>query len=186
MQIQRLLIISAVKEELSPLFNFLKIQQTNNNLVETDWNKKKIFFGFTGIGMINSAVYTSKFIFESKCDFAIQAGIAGCFNYDNKLGDTVEITHEFISEMFAQDGDKNIEMKRLHSDNAKELIGMETRNYLKEISCYPTSSTVYTPKENSFVERSFRHEGEAVSSAFCYSKQIPHIFWMKCKEAFHT
>jgi futalosine hydrolase len=64
--------------------------------------------------MINSAVYTSKFIFESKCDFAIQAGIAGCFNYDNKLGDTVEITHEFISEMFAQDGDKNIEMKSLN------------------------------------------------------------------------
>jgi futalosine hydrolase len=114
MQIQRLLIISAVKEELSPLFNFLKIQQTNNNLVETDWNNKKIFIGFTGIGMINSAVYTSKFIFESKCDFAIQAGIAGCFNYDNKLGDTVEITHEFISEMFAQDGDKNIEMKSLN------------------------------------------------------------------------
>jgi futalosine hydrolase len=114
MQIQRLLIISAVKEELSPLFNFLKIQQTNNNLVEIEWNSKKIFFGFTGVGMINSAVYTSKFIFESKCDFAIQAGIAGCFNYDNKLSETVEITHEFISEMFAQDGEKNIEMKSLN------------------------------------------------------------------------
>jgi len=113
MQIQRLLIISAVKEELIPLLNFLKLEQTNNNLVETDWNNKKIFIGFTGIGMINSAVYTSKFIYESKCDFAIQAGIAGCFNYDNKLGQTVEITHEFISEMFAQDGEKNIEMKSL-------------------------------------------------------------------------
>jgi futalosine hydrolase len=135
MQIQRLLIISAVKEELSPLFNFLKIQQTNNNLVEIEWNSKKIFFGFTGVGMINSAVYTSKFIFESKCDFAIQAGIAGCFNYDNKLSETVEITHEFISEMFAQDGDKNIEMKSLNlikedSNSVYTSMGIENTSTL--------------------------------------------------------
>jgi futalosine hydrolase len=135
MQIQRLLIISAVKEELSPLFNFLKIQQTNNNLVEIEWNSKKIFFGFTGVGMINSAVYTSKFIFESKCDFAIQAGIAGCFNYDNKLSETVEITHEFISEMFAQDGEKNIEMKSLNlikedSNSVYTSMGIENTSTL--------------------------------------------------------
>lgn len=135
MQIQRLLIISAVKEELFPLFNFLKIQQTNNNLVEIEWNNKKIFFGFTGVGMINSAVYTSKFIYETKCDFAIQAGIAGCFNYDNKLSETVEITHEFISEMFAQDGEKNIEMKSLNlikedSNSVYTSMGIENTSTL--------------------------------------------------------
>ena len=135
MQIQRLLIISAVKEELSPLFNFLKLQQTNNNLVEIEWNNKKIFFGFTGVGMINSAVYTSKFIYETKCDFALQAGIAGCFNYDNKLSETVEITHEFISEMFAQDGEKNIEMKSLNlikedSNSVYTSMGIENTSTL--------------------------------------------------------
>ncbi len=135
MQIQRLLIISAVKEELSPLFNFLKLQQTNNNLVEIEWNNKKIFFGFTGVGMINSAVYTSKFIYETNCDFALQAGIAGCFNYDNKLSETVEITHEFISEMFAQDGEKNIEMKSLNlikedSNSVYTSMGIENTSTL--------------------------------------------------------
>ena len=86
---------------------------------------------------------------------------------DRKKSDSIGNLKRLVEEEL---NPRNIKLTRFHSNNARELIGLERRNYLKKMKCYPTSSTVYTPQENSFIERLFRHENEAVSATFCYAK----------------
>jgi hypothetical protein len=80
---------------------------------------------------------------------------------------------------------RRIDLKRYHSDNAKELQSKEIRAILNELGCEVTSSVAYTPKENSIIERHFRAEGEGVTASLLYARYIPQCFWYLCKKAFN-
>ena len=59
----------------------------------------EIVFKTTGVGMLATAVFLSKIIYEEKPDFIIQAGIAGCFDSNISLGKTVLVEEEFLGDL---------------------------------------------------------------------------------------
>ena len=80
---------------------------------------------------------------------------------------------------------RKIVLNNYHSDNAKELTSKELTKYLKENNCNTSATVPYTPKENSYVERHFRSEHEAVSAALFHARYIPQSFWYLCKKAYN-
>lgn len=58
----------------------------------------------TGVGMVSTAIAVAKALSEKHYDLVINAGIAGSFNRSIPLGSVVEVVHDQLSEMGAQDG----------------------------------------------------------------------------------
>jgi futalosine hydrolase len=58
-----------------------------------------VSFVVTGVGMLATAANLSKIIYEQKPDFIIQAGIAGTFDAQVKLGAVLLIEEEFLGDL---------------------------------------------------------------------------------------
>ena len=53
----------------------------------------------SGIGMINTTYGLTKHLSENSYDLVINMGVAGCFNSAIKIGDTIEVVEDTISEI---------------------------------------------------------------------------------------
>ena len=70
-----------------------------------------------------------------------------------------------------------VELRHYHSDNAGELCGKETVDYLERV-VHATHSTSepYTPQRNAVAERKFRTLGE-MAATMLHESGLPTIFW---------
>ena len=84
----KIIIISATEFEFNPSISKIKSSK-----------KYDISFVVTGVGMLATAVRLSRIIYKHKPDLIIQAGIAGCFDINIKLGETVVVKNEFLGDM---------------------------------------------------------------------------------------
>ena len=84
----KIIIISATDFEIQEAFG--KLQSTKN---------KEIKFYTTGVGMLATAVNLCRIIYEEKPTLIIQAGIAGCFNTNEKLGKVYVVSKEFLGDL---------------------------------------------------------------------------------------
>lgn len=91
----KIIIISATEFEVEP--SILKIKTSKN---------VDVSFAVTGIGMLATTFNLCKIIYEQKPDFIIQAGIAGCFDNNYKLGQTVIISKEFLGDIGVEENNK--------------------------------------------------------------------------------
>lgn len=101
-----ILIVSATHFEIGPLLEHLGIAspQPGLNKGATGHNGIRADVLITGVGMVNTAVNTAKFV-SPEFDLALNVGICGAFDRSLLLGQLVNITSDVISEMGAQDGD---------------------------------------------------------------------------------
>jgi hypothetical protein len=102
------------------------------------------------------------------------------YSLKNK-SDSLEIIKRLNNEELLP---RDVKMRRLHSDNAKEFTSNEMKKYLIEIGAKGTTTTPYSPKENSHVERYNRSEDEGVSAMLFFARFIPQSFWFQAKKAF--
>ncbi len=58
----------------------------------------------TGVGMVSTAIAVTKALSDTNYDLVINAGIAGSFNRSLNIGQVVEVTRDYFSEIGAQDG----------------------------------------------------------------------------------
>jgi len=65
-----------------------------------------VSFIVTGVGILATAVNLSKIIYEQKPDFIIQAGIAGTFDAEIKLGAVLLIEEEFMGDLGVEEEGK--------------------------------------------------------------------------------
>ena len=84
----KIIIISATDFEIKEAFG--KLQSTKN---------KEIKFYTTGVGMLATTVNLCRIIYEEKPTLIIQAGIAGCFNTNEKLGKVYVVSKEFLGDL---------------------------------------------------------------------------------------
>lgn len=91
----KIIIVSATAFEVEPSIS--KIKSSKN---------VDVSFVVTGVGMLATAVNLCKIIYEQKPDFIIQAGIAGCFDNNYKLGETVIVAKEFLGDIGVEENNK--------------------------------------------------------------------------------
>ncbi len=96
----RILVVASTENEISPFISFIK-------------DKRNIDYIITGIGMVETVYNLTKRLNNTKYDFVLNAGIAGSFSQNNKLGEVVNVTNDMFSEIGTEDGDSFIPLDKM-------------------------------------------------------------------------
>lgn len=92
-----ILIVSATEKEIFPTLN--KIKSFNQDNLEVD-------ILVTGIGAVFTSYLLTRKLSEKEYDLIINAGIAGSFNPDLNIGDTVYVESDQFADLGFEDKDK--------------------------------------------------------------------------------
>lgn len=92
-----ILIVSATEKEIFPTLN--KIKSFNQDNLEVD-------ILVTGIGAVFTSYLLTRKLSEKEYDLIINAGIAGSFNPDLNIGDTVYVQSDQFADLGFEDKDK--------------------------------------------------------------------------------
>lgn len=175
----KIVIISATDFEIAPVKE--KIQSKKN---------VDIVFKTTGVGMLATAVFLSKIIYEDKPDFIIQAGIAGCFDNEIPLAKVVLIDEEFIGDLGVDENGKwkdIFDLKLAHSNkkpfNKKGIFNKYAMQFLQHKLPVVKAITVnQITTENSRIEQLVNKYQPIVESMegaalhyLCNFHQIPYL-----------
>ena len=173
-----ILIAAATPFEIKNIIDFV-----NQNPLYED-----IIFSITGIGIAATAYSLTKAINNKKPDIIIQAGIAGAFNHDLKIGDVVLVKSETWSDLGIEDNNRYLTLFETN------LLGINTPPYrhgeipftgingfdhLKRVKAI-TSNTAHGNDNtiNNIIEK-FNPEIETMEGAaaayVCASENIPFI-----------
>ncbi len=101
--IMNLLIVAATKLEIKPFLkklNYLKDDWTN--FTSLDYNNHQLDVLITGVGLVFTTYHLSKTLSAKKYDLVINAGIAGSFNRDLKIGQIVNVVQEEFADQGAE------------------------------------------------------------------------------------
>ncbi len=92
-----ILIVSATEKEISPTLNKIKSFNRDDLLVDVL---------VTGIGAVFTTYLLTRKLSEKEYDLIINAGIAGSFNPDLNIGDTVYVQSDQFADLGFEDKDK--------------------------------------------------------------------------------
>ena len=118
----KILIVSATYLEIEPLllqFSFEK--SINQKLKNYTYNNHQIDVLTTGIGMTSTAYWLGKTLSSKKYDVAINLGIAGSFDENLNIGQTVHVTSDRISELGSEDGKAFLSLSDMNLESKSEL-----------------------------------------------------------------
>jgi futalosine hydrolase len=103
----KILIVSATPGEISPLLQHFGVNDpAPGNAISAHKNQHVISFLATGVGMVNTTYYLLSAIRSFSPDLVVNAGIAGSFSRDIKIGEVVFIAEERFSELGAEDDEE--------------------------------------------------------------------------------
>ncbi len=105
-----ILIAAATEAELAPFMAHLSANWSIISKNVYQHNNLQVVILVTGVGMVATAYTLTRALSAMKYDFVIQAGIAGSFNKDIKIGDTVFITSEQWGDLGAEDNDSYLDL----------------------------------------------------------------------------
>jgi futalosine hydrolase len=118
----KVVITSATEKEL------FQIKQTINPSNGKQSETVKVSFHTSGVGILSSSFSITKLIFEQKPDLIIQAGIAGTFDNNIRLGKVVAVKDEILADTGVEEKgtfkdlfDLNLEQKDLYPFENKRL-----------------------------------------------------------------
>ena len=184
-----LLIVAATEKEIMPLLEFLKAGR-NEYFTNIAYKKLKIDILITGIGMTATAYRMGKILADKKYDYALNLGIAGCFDKTYKIGETFNVIRDFFSEIGAEDGEHFLslnEINLLKNDNFfynksveienNSKIKNTTLNFLKQVVGI-TVNTIHGNKESiKKIRKMFNPTTESMEGAaflnICLLENIP-------------
>lgn len=86
-----ILLVAATKFEIQPTIELL---ENNPN----DFSKHSISILITGVGIINSTYFLTTQLINKKYDIVLQAGIAGTFNFNLALGESVLVNKDTFGD----------------------------------------------------------------------------------------
>lgn len=131
----KILLVAATELEIKKIAKFFTPVNTSEvNLKRFSFMHHEIDVLVTGIGMVATAYELGKILSKNSYDFAIDCGIAGSFDENIMIGETVHVESELFAEFFAENGDElipvlNLEMiENIHpfSNKKGELINIST------------------------------------------------------------
>lgn len=97
-----LLLVVATQPEIEPL---LRTYSKGSDLRKLQIGNHAVSVLVTGAGMVPTAFALGKHLALNKYDLAVNAGIAGSFNFSIPLGEVVLVSEDVFAEHGAEDGD---------------------------------------------------------------------------------
>ena len=169
----RILVIAATKKEIEP-FNA---------------DNKKAEILITGIGVPATIYNLQKHLAKNSCDLVIQAGIAGAFNTNNKLGNVVVIKQDIFADIGMEEKENFTSI--FHSDlmngneypytegwlvNFNPLLFNSTLTVVNSVTVNKVSDSQLQKDE---LERYFAPQTESMEGAafhyVCLQEKVPFL-----------
>lgn len=101
----KLLIVSATPFEIAPLLQLLEAKHKQLAPSRYQWHDAEVSILITGVGMPLTAYALTKVLVANKFDLVINAGIAGAFNRNLKIGEVVQVVSERFGDLGAEEAD---------------------------------------------------------------------------------
>jgi futalosine hydrolase len=129
----KLLLVTATLPEIQP---FLSAFSIDSDLGEKAIAGHSVKVLITGAGMVPTAFSLGKHLACSSYDLAINAGIAGSFDFDLSLGEVCLVKEDTFAELGAEDGENFLSFDSLglgiNTQSSYPVSGFATGN-LKEV-----------------------------------------------------
>jgi len=106
----KILLVAATRAECEPLLTGLA---DPGNSARLSLRNHKADVLITGVGMVATAFALGQRLASEEYDLAINAGIAGSFDFNIKLGEVVLIREDIFAEQGAEDGDDFLSLTQL-------------------------------------------------------------------------
>jgi futalosine hydrolase len=179
----KILIVSATPFEIAPFSQYLteNFNQINDSLFQKGSLQIEVLL--TGVGMTNTAYQLGKAFAQNKYNLAINAGIAGAFNKELKLGDVVNVVSETFGDLGIEEADgrfTDLFENKLLSDNTIYQNGKINNPDAAEFSFLPQVSSLTINKVHGFpssierIQKKYNVDVESMEGA---------AFFLACKEA---
>lgn len=110
----RILIVAATPPEIAPVvaaFQPVGLPQLRSASFAYAGHKVDVLY--TGVGMVSTAVWSTRQLLSQTYDLALNIGVCGSFVPEFAPGAVVHIVSERLSELGAEDGDEFITMQEL-------------------------------------------------------------------------
>lgn len=104
-----LLIVSATSFEITHLATFLEKEFTLFEPFRYQRGELTVTLLVTGVGVVACTYSLTKLFSTRKFDLVIQAGIAGAYNKELKLGEVVEVTSDCFADLGSEQADGSFE-----------------------------------------------------------------------------
>lgn len=102
----KILVVAATAFEVRPLTNMLPLISQESDFLSTHLHQTAtVDVLITGVGMMVTSWHLGKLLATKKYDLAINAGIAGAYDHDIKIGSVFHVTEDCILELGAEDGE---------------------------------------------------------------------------------
>ncbi len=101
----QILLVSATIFEIAPALNWLEEHFHRNDTGVFEQKSISVFPLVTGVGMTATAFHVGQFLAKNQPDLALNAGIAGAFNRNFKLGDVLNVATERFGDLGVEEAD---------------------------------------------------------------------------------
>ncbi|MGE3958215.1 MAG: futalosine hydrolase [Vicinamibacterales bacterium] len=109
----RVLVVAATRPEVEPLVAALSTPVAHHRVLSGILGLHKVDILLTGVGMVPTAVWTTRALAIGGYDLAANLGVCGSFNPELPPGSVVHIVSESIPEAGAEDGDAFLSLQQL-------------------------------------------------------------------------
>lgn len=101
----KITIVAATRLEIAPIIqHYSLISNEKEGFMSNDSGSIHVLI--TGMGMLNTAAETAIYLSKNPRDIMIDAGIAGAFNRDIKIGEVCHVISETYGDFGVEDGDE--------------------------------------------------------------------------------
>lgn len=106
----KILLVAATHAEIEPLLSRFGDAQNPGKIITEGLTGDVLI---AGVGMVATAFALGRHLALNHYDLAINAGIAGSFDFNIALGEVVLITEDIFAEQGAEDGEEFLSLKEL-------------------------------------------------------------------------
>ena len=141
----------------------LLIAATSGEIIKEYFSNSDILI--SGVGMVNTTYTLTKHLSTNSYDLVINMGVAGCFNSAIKIGDTIEVIEDTLSEIGYEN---EIEFNEFTDLEITNTFKVESKTNLQKVKGI-TVNTVHG-KENSIAKIVGRlnPDVESMEGATCF------------------
>ncbi|GDX52042.1 Futalosine hydrolase [Bacteroidota bacterium] len=185
-----ILLVAATTEELNPFFEKYNLV-VEGNFFTFNISNHSFTILITGVGMVAATFHLTKFLSANHSyDLAINAGIAGAFSSDMKIGDVVNVIDEMFGDIGAEDGEDFISILELGFVKENEFPFLNGKlksefandNELKKVSGLTVNTSHGNTSSIEKVKKKFNADVESMEgAAFAFCCAQFKIQWIEIR-----